>query len=74
MAEFQQIVLLIIGATMALTIGWLIYSQIRFRRSDTSKAHFHAHLGAEIFWGAVPVLILIILIAPATLTFFATLP
>lgn len=46
----------------------LIYSLIKFRKSKGAKAaHFHEHLGLEIFWTAIPTFILIALAIPATI-------
>lgn len=46
----------------------LIYSLIKFRKSKGAKAaHFHEHLGLEIFWTAIPFLILVALAIPATI-------
>lgn len=48
--------------------GILIYSLIKFRKSKGAKAaHFHEHLGLEIFWTAIPFLILVALAIPATI-------
>jgi cytochrome c oxidase subunit 2 len=51
-----------------LTFGVLIYSLFKFRKSQGAKAaHFHEHLGVEIFWTIIPTLILIALAIPATI-------
>lgn len=48
--------------------GVLLYSIIKFRKSKGAKAaHFHEHLGLEIFWTTVPFLILIALAVPASI-------
>ncbi len=45
----------------------LIFSLIKYRKSKGVQAvHFHEHLGLEIFWTAIPFLILVILAIPAT--------
>lgn len=50
-----------------IVFGVLIYSLIVFRKSKGAKAaHFHEHLGVEIFWTAIPFLILVLLAIPAT--------
>jgi cytochrome c oxidase subunit 2 len=51
-----------------IVFGILIYSLIKYRKSKGAKAvHFHEHLGLEIFWTAIPFLILIALAVPATI-------
>lgn len=51
-----------------IVFGVLIYSLIRFRKSKGAKAaHFHEHLGLEIFWTLIPFLILVGLAIPATI-------
>lgn len=48
--------------------GVLIYSLIKYRKSKGAEAaHFHEHLGLEIFWTAIPFLILVGLAIPATI-------
>lgn len=55
-------------AIAVLVFGILIYSLIRFRKSKGAKAaHFHEHLGLEIFWTTIPFLILVGLAIPATI-------
>jgi cytochrome c oxidase subunit 2 len=52
----------------AIVFSVLIYSLINHRKSKGAKAvHFHEHLGLEIFWTAIPFLILIALAIPATI-------
>jgi len=52
----------------AITFGVLIYSLFKFRKSKGAKAaHFHEHLGVEIFWTIIPTLILVALAIPATI-------
>lgn len=51
-----------------IVFGVLIYSLIKFRKSKGAKAaHFHEHLGLEIFWTTIPFLILVGLAIPATI-------
>jgi len=48
--------------------GILTYSLIKFRKSKGAKAaHFHEHIGLELFWTLVPLFILIGLAIPATI-------
>jgi len=52
----------------AITFGVLLYSLIKFRKSKGAEAaHFHEHLGIEIFWTVIPTLILVALAIPATI-------
>lgn len=51
-----------------IVFGVLLYSLIQFRKSKGAKAaHFHEHLGLEIFWTTIPFLILVALAVPATI-------
>ena len=51
-----------------IVFGVLIYSLIKFRKSKGAEAaHFHEHLGVEIFWTVIPTLILVALAIPATI-------
>ncbi|MGQ9424840.1 cytochrome c oxidase subunit II [Gilvimarinus sp. F26214L] len=50
-----------------LVFGALVYTMIAHRKSDKRKAsQFHEHLGLEIFWTAVPFVILVLIAIPAT--------
>jgi cytochrome c oxidase subunit 2 len=52
----------------AITFGVLIFSLFKYRKSKGAKAaHFHEHLGVEIFWTVIPTIILIALAIPATI-------
>lgn len=49
--------------------GVMFYSLFRFRRSKGAKAsNFHEHTTVEVFWTAIPLLILIGMAVPATAT------
>lgn len=49
--------------------GALAYTIFAHRRSDKRQAaQFHEHLGVEIFWTAVPFILLVIMAVPATRT------
>src|SRR5579862_6517790 len=51
-----------------IVFGVLIYSLIKYRKSKGAvAAHFHHHLGIEIFWTVIPFLILVALAVPATI-------
>lgn len=44
----------------------LTYALIKFRKSQGPDAtHFHKHLGAELIWAAIPLLLLAALAIPA---------
>ncbi|MDR3490745.1 MAG: cytochrome c oxidase subunit II [Gammaproteobacteria bacterium] len=55
----------VIGAGV---FGVLIYSLIKYRKSNGAKAAlFHEHIGVEMTWTIIPTLILIALAIPATI-------
>ncbi|SFI17560.1 cytochrome c oxidase subunit II [Modicisalibacter xianhensis] len=53
----------------AVVFGVMFYSLFRYRRSKGAQAaNFHEHTTVEIFWTAVPLLILVAMAIPATAT------
>ncbi|SHE89344.1 cytochrome c oxidase subunit 2 [Modicisalibacter ilicicola DSM 19980] len=52
-----------------IVFGIMFYSLFRYRRSKGAQAaHFHEHTTVEVFWTAIPLLILVAMAIPATAT------
>ncbi|HWU85118.1 MAG TPA: cytochrome c oxidase subunit II [Rhodocyclaceae bacterium] len=67
--ELHNDISLVCLAIFALVFGILAYSLVKHRKSKGHQAaEFHEHLGIEIAWTIVPVIILVLIAIPATKT------
>ena len=69
MLELHKIALCICIASCLSVVGVMIYTIFDHRRAELKNSgHFHQSMLTEVLWAAIPILILIGMAAPTTIT------